>query len=68
MYTVRYYLVVPLAVRQGVAMHSSPKEAMRHAISRAYDASEASGGCESIGVEGYTMCLDGKVIHTFCDI
>jgi hypothetical protein len=68
MYTVRYYLVVPRAVRQGVAVHTSPKEAMRQAICRAYDASEASGECESIGVEGYTMYLDGKVIHSFCDI
>jgi hypothetical protein len=68
MYTVEYYLVVPCAVRVGVAIHSSPKEAYRLAVCRAYDASAASGGCESIGVEGYTMWLDGKKIHSFCDI
>lgn len=68
MYTVEYYLVVPRAVRIGVATHSSPKEAYRLAISRAYDASQSAGGCESVGVEGYTMWLDGKRIHDFCDI
>ena len=68
MYTFQYYLVVPHAVRVGVATHSSPKEAHRLAISRAYDASEASGGCESIGVEGYTMWRDGKKIYHFWDI
>lgn len=68
MYTVRYYLVVPHAVRYGVATSSSPKKAYRLAVSRAYDSSEASGGCESIGVEGYTMWRNGKQIHYFCDI
>jgi hypothetical protein len=68
MYKVRYYLVVPNGVRVGVALHRSPKEAHLLAVSRAYDASEASGQCESIGVEGYSMWLDGKKIYDFCDV
>ena len=68
MYTVEYYLVVPGAVRYGVAVHASPKKAYGLAANRAYDASSQAGGCESIGVEGFTMWLDGKKIHSFCDI
>jgi len=68
MYTVKYYLVVPRTVRYGVAVHSSPKEAYRLALCRAYDASAASGECESIGVEGYTMWRESKEIHSFCDL
>jgi hypothetical protein len=68
MYTVQYFLVVPRDVRFGVATSSSPKEAYRMAVNRAYDASAAAGGCESIGVEGFTMWRNGKQIHYFCDI
>ena len=68
MYTVEYYLVVPSAVRYGVAVETSPKKAYATAVYRAYLASSQAGGCESIGVEGFTMWLDGKKIHSFCDI
>ena len=68
MYTVKYYLVVPYAVRYGIASSTSPKKAYVEAINRAYDASSAAGGCESIGVEGYSLFRDGKKVHSFCDI
>jgi len=68
MYTVEYYLVVPRDVRYGVAVHTSPKKAYATAVYRAYLASSKAGGCESIGVEGFTMWRDGKEIHRFCDI
>jgi len=68
MFKVKYYLVVPNGVRFGTALSSSPKEAYSEAINLAYAASEATGQCESIGVEGYTMWRDGKQIHTFCDL
>ena len=68
MYTVKYYLVVPYTVRYGVAVAASPKEAYRQACSNAYDASAEAGGCESIGVEGYTMWKGDKMIHSYCDI
>jgi hypothetical protein len=68
MFKVKYYLVVPTTVRYGVAVSSSPKEAYCQAVCNAYAASEATGQCESIGVEGYTMWKDGKQIHSFCDI
>ena len=68
MFKVKYYLVVPNGVRFGTALSSSPKKAYIGAINLAYAASEATGQCESIGVEGYTMWKDGKQIHSFCDI
>lgn len=68
MYTVKYYLVVPGAVRNGTAASASPKQAYSQACNNAYEASAMSGGCESIGVEGYRMWKDGKLIHDYCDI
>jgi len=55
-------------MRYGTASDRSPKKAYAEAANRAYTASEASGMCESIGAEGYTMWLNGKQIHTFCDL
>ena len=65
---VRYYLVTPIAVRIGIAFSTSPKEAYELAKDRAYEASAASGRCESVGVEGATMWRDGKMIYDICDL
>lgn len=65
MYTVSYYLVTPGNVRTGKAMSKSPKEAFAKAQTAAYD---ACVGCESIGVEGWTMWRDSNVIAKFCDL
>jgi hypothetical protein len=68
MYTVKYFIVVPHAVRYGTASAASPKKAYAEANSRAFEASAAAGTCESIGAEGYTLFRDGKKIYYYCDL
>jgi hypothetical protein len=65
MYKVKYWFLTPSAVRSGVAISPSPKEAFRKAIS---EADSKFVGCESIGAEGYTMWLNDKVVYNYCDL